>query len=129
MICVDRGDKRALVQLLKDAKDRLDQGRPIAIFPEGTRGRGDKLLKFQQGAKLLAEKLNIKVQPIVIANARNVLDSQNFVVNGGVVRISYLPAIDPTQDSEWYTKLHAQMQRELTKLLNDNKKELDELAE
>ncbi|MDR1615233.1 MAG: 1-acyl-sn-glycerol-3-phosphate acyltransferase [Campylobacteraceae bacterium] len=119
MISLDRSDKRAMVKLLKDAKERIDNGRPVAIFPEGTRGRGEKLLKFQIGAKILAEKLNLKVQPVVIANARKVFDSQNFKVSGGTIIVSYLPPVNPKENEKWYEKLHEDMQKELTKLLSE----------
>jgi 1-acyl-sn-glycerol-3-phosphate acyltransferase len=117
MISLDRGDKRAMVKLLKDVKDRIDNGRPVMIFPEGTRGKGEKLLKFQIGAKILAEKLDLAVQPVVIANARKVFDSQSFKVQSGTVIVSYLPPVNPKDDENWYEKLHNDMQEELTKLL------------
>jgi 1-acyl-sn-glycerol-3-phosphate acyltransferase len=119
MISLDRSDKRAMVKLLKDARDRIEKGRPVAIFPEGTRGRGEKLLKFQIGAKILAEKLNLIVQPVVIAHAREIFDSQNFKVKSGTAIVSYLPPINPKDDEKWYEKLHEDMQEELTKLLSE----------
>jgi 1-acyl-sn-glycerol-3-phosphate acyltransferase len=117
MICLNRSDKRAIVKLLKEAKDRIDNGRPVAIFPEGTRGRGEKLLKFQIGAKILAEKLNLSVQPVVIANARKIFDSQSFKVESGTAIVSYLPSINPKNDENWYENMQKDMQKELTKLL------------
>jgi 1-acyl-sn-glycerol-3-phosphate acyltransferase len=120
MISLDRGNKRAMVKLLKDVKDRIDNGRPVAIFPEGTRGKGEKLLKFQVGAKIIAEKLNLTVQPIVIANARNVFDSQDFKAKSGTVTVSYLQPINPSENEKWYEKLYNDMQEELTKL-SENK--------
>jgi 1-acyl-sn-glycerol-3-phosphate acyltransferase len=118
MICIDRNDKRAMVKLLKDAKDRVDNGRIIAIFPEGTRGRGTKLLKFQIGAKIIAEKLNLIVQPVVIANARHIFDSQNFRINSGEANITFLPIINPKDNDKWYENMYMDMQKELAKLLN-----------
>jgi 1-acyl-sn-glycerol-3-phosphate acyltransferase len=120
MIRIDRDDKRAIVKLLKDVIDRIDSGRPVIIFPEGTRGKGEKLLKFQIGAKILAEKLNLTVQPVVIANARKIFDSQGFKVNSGTAIVSYLPPINPKEDENWYEKLHSDMQKELTRLLENN---------
>ncbi|MDR2081650.1 MAG: 1-acyl-sn-glycerol-3-phosphate acyltransferase [Campylobacteraceae bacterium] len=117
MIRVDRSDKRAIVKLLKEAKDRIDNDRPVAIFPEGTRGRGEKLLKFQIGAKILAEKLNLTVQPVVIANARKIFDSQGFKVESGTAIVSYLPSVNPKDNENWYENIHKDMQKELTKLL------------
>ncbi|MDR2342639.1 MAG: 1-acyl-sn-glycerol-3-phosphate acyltransferase [Campylobacteraceae bacterium] len=117
MICINRNDKRAIVKLLKDVKDRIDNGRIVAIFPEGTRGKGEKLLKFQIGAKIIAEKLGLIVQPIVIANARHVFDSQNLKINGGEIVVSFLPSINPQENVNWYEKLHSDMQKELKRLL------------
>ncbi|MDR0762266.1 MAG: 1-acyl-sn-glycerol-3-phosphate acyltransferase [Campylobacteraceae bacterium] len=119
MICLDREDKRAMVKLLKDVKDRIDSGRPVIIFPEGTRGKGEKLLKFQIGAKILAEKLNLTVQPVVIANARKIFDSQGFKVSSQTAIVSYLPSVNPKDNEEWYENLRDDMQRELTKLLSE----------
>ena len=48
MVSVDRNDRRSMIKMLKSAKKKLDEDRVIAIFPEGTRGDGLKLLKFLQ---------------------------------------------------------------------------------
>ena len=58
MISVDRENKAGLIHLLKEAKDRLDKKRPIAMFPEGTRSDGTKMLSFRPGAKMIANKYN-----------------------------------------------------------------------
>jgi len=119
MIILDREDKRkSLVKLFKDVKDRLANNRVISMFPEGTRGDGKKLLPFKSGAKLIAEKLELKVQPAVIVNTRAIVDSQNFVANKGKVTLVYLDAIDPKEDSEWFEKLHQKMQETLVQELN-----------
>ncbi|HHD77594.1 MAG TPA: 1-acyl-sn-glycerol-3-phosphate acyltransferase [Campylobacteraceae bacterium] len=115
MIIVDRESKKSLLKLLKDAQKRIDEGRVIAMFPEGTRGDGKRLLPFRSGARFLAEKLHLKVQPIVIVNTRTILDSVNFSAHGGSVKIIYLDAIDPDSDNAWYDKLHQQMQNVLEK--------------
>jgi len=115
MITIDRESKASLVKLFKDAKDRLNKGRVVAIFPEGTRGRGDKILKFKAGSKLLAEKLGLKIQPIVIVGSRKVLDSQNLTCQSGEIKIIYLPSIDPKDDKDWYEKLYQDMKETLAK--------------
>ena len=118
MIVIDREDTRkSLVKLFKDVKDRLSNNRPIAMFPEGTRGDGKTLLPFKAGSKLIAEKLSLKVQPVVIVNTREIVDSQNFVAKKGEVILVYLDAIDPKEDKEWFDKLHTQMQETLDREL------------
>lgn len=109
MIAVDRSDARSIVKLLKDAKDRLDSGRVLAIFPEGTRGRGDKMLKFHSGAKVLAQKLNLKVQPIVLKDTLNNFDVKNVEIRGGEVKMRCLPLCDLSDDG-WFEKARADMQ-------------------
>ena len=45
----------------------LEQGKPIGIFPEGTRNRTEKLLlPFRKGAVTLAEKTDTKIIPFAI---------------------------------------------------------------
>ncbi len=113
MIIVDREDKKSLLKLLADTKARLEEGRVIAMFPEGTRDDGRKLLPFKMGARFLANKLGLKVQPVVIINSRQILDSLDFTARSGKVKIIYLDPIDPKADKEWYTKLHEEMQKVL----------------
>jgi len=113
MIIIDRKDRRSLIKMFKQAKERISQGRVIAIFPEGTRGRGKKLLKFQSGAKFLAQKLDLLVQPVVVANTRYIFDSQNFQAHSGEVIVKYLDLVDPKKDENWYEKMKENMQKEL----------------
>ena len=123
MIIIDREDTRkSLVKLFKDVKDRLADKRPIAMFPEGTRGDGKTLLPFKAGSKLIAEKLSLKVQPAVIVNTREIVDSQNFVAKKGEVILVYLDAIDPKEDKEWFKNLHVKMQETLDEELKLLKK-------
>lgn len=121
MIIVDRENKQGLVKLLKDAKDRLDNGRPIAIFPEGTRSSGKELLKFKIGAKLLAEKYNLKIQPIVLTGTRDVLDSIKFESKRAKIGINYLPSFFPSdKGKDWYDELYNDMNKVLLDELSNN---------
>lgn len=117
MIVVDRDDKRSLIKLIKDAKDRLKNGRTVAMFPEGTRSDGKGILEFKEGPKFLAEKLGLKVQPVVILNSRNAMDSQNFEVRGGAIKVIYLDAISPKKDENWYEKMREDMKKTLSSAL------------
>ncbi len=115
MIIIDRESKKSLVKLVAQAKEKLQEGRVVAMFPEGTRGDGKKLLPFKMGAKLLASKLNLKVQPAVIVNTRQILDSLNFTAKSGKVKIIYLDPVYPKEDKEWFLKLHEKMQEVIDK--------------
>ena len=98
MIALDRSNPRSIVSLIKDAKDRLANNRVIAIFPEGTRGRGEKMLKFQEGAKILATKLNLRIQPIVLKDTLNSFDVKNFIIKKSEISMKILPSFKPNGD-------------------------------
>ncbi|RXJ95425.1 1-acyl-sn-glycerol-3-phosphate acyltransferase [Arcobacter sp. AHV-9/2010] len=102
MISIDRENKAGLIHLLSEAKDRLDKGRPIAIFPEGTRGDGTFMGDFKAGAKMLGNKYNLKVQPVVMFNTRNIVDSKKLEASSGVVKVVFLEPVLASKDSSWY---------------------------
>jgi 1-acyl-sn-glycerol-3-phosphate acyltransferase len=118
MIIVDRQNKAGLIKLLKDVKDRLNHNRPIAMFPEGTRSDGTKLLKFKTGAKLVALKHNLIVQPVLLFHTREVLDSKTLNANPGTVKVIYLNSVDPSKDKDWFEKLEKDMNERFYKELN-----------
>jgi len=115
MIIIERESKSSLIKLMKESKDRLAQGRPLAIFPEGTRTDGKKLRKFKAGAQIIAEKNKMKVQPVIITGTRNILDSQNILQNSGTVKIVYMPSVDAVRKTDWYTK----MEEDMTQVLKE----------
>ncbi len=117
MIIIDRDRSRSLVQIIREGKDLLKDDRVIAMFPEGTRGEGEKLLPFKQGAKIVAQKLNLLVQPAVIANSRDIVDSQNFLAKKGTVTITYLDPINPKDNPNWFEDMEIDMQNTLDKEL------------
>ena len=114
LICIDRKNPRDIVRLLKEAKERLSEGRVLAIFPEGTRSRNEKILKFQNGAKILAEKLNLKIQPLLIVDSSKILDSKDFTINSGTLKIICLDLVDTSKEN-WLDETRKTMQDILDK--------------
>lgn len=120
MIIVERESKTSLVGLLKDAKDRISKNRPIAIFPEGTRTDGKKLRKFKAGAKMIADKNNLLVQPVVIVGTKEIFDSQNMRQQSGEVTIVFLPSIEAKKKTTWYEECENIMDETLKKELQSD---------
>lgn len=111
MILIDREDKASLIYLLKEVKKKLEEGRPLVIFPEGTRCKDEsKFLPFKSGAKVLAEKYNLKVQPIVLVNSAKLFNTSPLSTTGNKARIIALEAFTPEKGSNWYEKMEEQMQ-------------------
>ncbi len=111
-IRLDREDRKSLVHLLKESKEK-SKVKTIAIFPEGTRARGDKLLPFKPGAKIITDKLHLKVQPVLIICARARFDSKKLELNPGPIKVKYLPSFYPDPKKEWLKELRDRMQQEL----------------
>lgn len=116
MILINRESKREIVRLIKEARDRLDSGRVLCIFPEGTRSKGgESFLPFKNGAKALIENFNLKVQPIVFCGTRSNLDVGACKFNNTRFSIKYLESFIPN-GNDWYEQLKGEMQEEYKKL-------------
>ena len=125
MISLDRGSKAALVSLLKSVKESLRVlHRQVAIFPEGTRAKGQKLLPFKAGTKIVAEKLGLKVQPVVITGSKHVLNEHNRTAHGGTVHYTFLPTVDVANAPEdWFERLYDDMQAEIDRIYEEEGRE------
>ncbi len=113
MIEVDRESKAGLIKLLKDVKESIEvKKRAVAIFPEGTRAKNQKLLPFKAGSKIVANKLKMRVQPIVITGSKYVLNEHNRTGHNGTINIHYLDAFDVEDASKnWYEEVKETMQK------------------
>lgn len=115
MISIDRENKAGIITLLKETKDRLDKGRPIAMFPEGTRSDGKSMGSFKPGAKMVANKHNLRVQPIILFNTRNIVDSKTLKASPGVVKVIYLEPIQASKDTSWFEDTEFKMKEVFNK--------------
>ena len=122
MISLDRSSKAGLIKLIKDVKESKEvYHRPVAIFPEGTRTDGQPLLKFKQGTNLIAKKLELKVQPIVITGSKWVLNEHIKTGHSGTVTYDFLPTVSvKSDDKEWFEKLRIDMQKVIDDEFNNN---------
>jgi len=111
-IALERESKTALVKLLKDCKDRLDHGRVITIFPEGTRTETGKMKPFKAGAKMVADKYTLKVQPVVfIATAWHFSNKRRDFRPGTVTAIYLDPFVADKSNPNWLNDTHTLMQK------------------
>lgn len=65
-IAIDRSQRRgALKQLLTEGKERLEDGIPVIIFPQGTRVPVGKTGKFNKGGAMLALSAGVPLVPMI----------------------------------------------------------------
>ncbi len=111
-ISVERESKTSLIKLLKDAKDRLDHNRVITIFPEGTRSHNGVMLTFKPGAKMIADKNKLCVQPIVLINTSNYYNIKKKHYAPGTIKAVVLESFTADKsDKEWLSNLRKTMQK------------------
>lgn len=111
-IALQRESKTSLVKLLKEAKVCIDQGRVITIFPEGTRTETGIMKPFKAGAKMVADKYELKVQPVVlIATAQYFSNKRKIFRPGTVTAVFMEPLIADKNDPQWLKNTQIQMQK------------------
>lgn len=87
-IIVDRTKGTGALRSLIRAKERIENGISVVVFPEGTRSEDGKLLPFKRGGFLLAVKARTPIVPVTIAGSGAVLRKRDWRVNNGGVRVT-----------------------------------------
>ena len=120
-IAVERESKMALLSLIKDASRVLEKKRTITMFPEGTRSTKGKMLPFKSGAKIIADKYKLKVQPVVLINTSKHFNVKKFHAQSGTIKIIFLPSfIADKNDDNWLKNLRKTMQEVYDNELTNN---------
>jgi len=116
-VAINRARKvRALEQLLRQGAARLDEGRWLVVFPEGTRRPPGAPGKFQAGGALVAAKTGAPIVPVA-HNAGLFWPKQAFLKKPGVIRMRIGEAIDSEgQDAR---ELNARAQRWIVEALRE----------
>jgi 1-acyl-sn-glycerol-3-phosphate acyltransferase len=89
-----RGGRQAIECLLKNGAESVRNGRPLLIFPEGSRTKFGHRGKYHFGVALLYEQLQIPVVPVAL-NAGAVWQSKSVVKFPGEITVRVLPVIQP----------------------------------
>ena len=73
-----------------------EEGRSVALAPEGTRTVSPNLGPFKKGAFHLAMQAGVPIVPVVFRNALDALPKGGVVVHPAVVEAVVLPPVDTT---------------------------------
>ncbi|MGE0753527.1 MAG: lysophospholipid acyltransferase family protein [Alphaproteobacteria bacterium] len=103
MIAIDRSAGASTIKkIVRDAKAVMEKGRPVVIFPEGTRKRPRAPLDYQPGILALYKQLNVPVVPVAL-NSGIFWGRDAFLKRPGTVVIEFLPAIEPGLDKKVFS--------------------------
>ena len=110
----DRAAQRLALELLAS-------GRPMAIFPEGTRTRDGRLGEARQGAALLAMRTDVPILPVGIAGTHRIFPGRRRWPHRGPITFRIGPTFSlPHNDELDRAALHAgtdRIMREIAALL------------
>lgn len=103
MIAVDRkGGAGALKKMIRAARAAKAQGRPIVIFPEGTRVPPGETRPYQPGVAALYRDLGVPVVPVALDTGLY-WPRRRFLRPPGTMRLEFLPPIPPGLDRKAFT--------------------------
>jgi 1-acyl-sn-glycerol-3-phosphate acyltransferase len=95
MILIDReSGGSAIRHMLAEARKALAQGRPVLIFPEGSRMSVSSQVEFKRGIELLYLQLGVQVLPVALDSGVFWGADQPYKRRGDIT-VSYLPPIEP----------------------------------
>jgi 1-acyl-sn-glycerol-3-phosphate acyltransferase len=94
----------ALRRMVRDAKDRVAQGRDIVIFPEGTRRAVGAPPDYKPGIVLLYEALGVPCVPVAL-NSGLFWPRRSIMRRPGTLVVEFLPPIPPGLPRREFTPL------------------------
>lgn len=115
MIPIDRSKgSQAMAHMLAVAKDVNKSGRPVVIFPQGTRvpvGASPEKYPYKIGTYRLYAALNVPVVPVALDSGKY-WPKNGLTKRGGVVTFRFLPAIHPGLDQvSFMARLQAETEK------------------
>lgn len=115
---VDRRRHEEAVSALAEAARRVRGGASIAIFPEGTRSPGDRILPLKKGPFHLLQMAGVDILPVGIRGAGALMPRENTGIRSGVIEVhagAPLPPPPPGDDAARAT-LAERVREELSRL-------------
>jgi 1-acyl-sn-glycerol-3-phosphate acyltransferase len=92
-ISIDRGRVREAMKGFDKAAQKIREGKPVVMFPEGHRSRDGELHQFKSGSFLLAILSGVPVVPITLNGTRDVLVPDTYHVRAGQTEMIVHPPI------------------------------------
>ena len=121
-IKVDRAAaSKALRDMLKQARERADQGRQVVIFPQGTRLEPGAEDSYKPGVAGLYAAMKVPCIPVAL-NSGLYWPPHGFTRRPGTIVIEFLPAIAPgLPRDKFMTELERRIETASTALLPPSK--------
>lgn len=87
-IFIDRSNRNKAVESMKQAAQKIKNGKTVILFPEGTRSRTGQMGKFKKGAFHLAFEAGVKIVPVYVEGTRKIWPAEKFSISPGEVVVN-----------------------------------------
>jgi 1-acyl-sn-glycerol-3-phosphate acyltransferase len=117
MIAIDREAGAKAIRLMHgEAKQALDEGRPVVIFPEGTRKKPGAPPDYKPGVAALYAQLHVPCVPV--AHNSGLFWAGGFFRKPGTIILEFLPPIPPgLSRRDFMTALESRIEEASNRLL------------
>ncbi len=86
-IIVDRSNRLKAMASFRKAKEKIEGGISVVLFPEGTRSPSGELLPFKRGGFVLAVRTQTPIVPITINGSGAILPKGDWRIRGGEIEV------------------------------------------
>ena len=93
---IDRFNREAAIESLKEAAAKMKNGVSIMIFPEGTRSRDGDIRPFKKGGFVMAVDTGVPIVPVIVQGTWPIMAKSSWRINSGEVSLLIEKPIDTT---------------------------------
>lgn len=97
LVAVDRHNREAAIQSVRDGATAIRGGLDMTVFPEGTRSRDGQLLPFKKGPFYLALESQCPIVPVTMIGTHEILPKGKFFMRTGVAEIVFHEPLWPRE--------------------------------
>ena len=123
---ITRDDRRKVMEVYRQAEERVENGEAFALAPEGGRRLGHEIPAFKSGPFIFAINAKMPVVPVVVCGVHRILPKDGFLINpkrwSTPVGVKFLPPVDmakvPLEDMKTVkNQIRTDMVREYNEML------------
>ena len=125
-IAIDRSAAAsALKKMVRSAKDRISDGRPVVIFPEGTRAAPGTTGEYKPGIAALYKQLGVPCVPMAV-NSGVYWPRRKMGRKPGTIVAEFLPPLEPGLNrKDFMSRLEDQIESASNRLLEEAREKGD----
>jgi 1-acyl-sn-glycerol-3-phosphate acyltransferase len=102
---IDRASRTDALASMKRAGQMVAGGSTIALFPEGTRSRGDRIMPLKKGPFHLVQLAQVPSVPIGIRGAAALMPRENTGIRPGVIEVHVGAPLPPPPPGDAQARL------------------------